>query len=257
MRFVISSCTAMMSSAEASTRSLQMISPLLTSSSCAFTRKRSPTRIKPADRTASTLNSRPTSARIGGLALVLRHHRRRPHDQRANPRQLSNHRIRQSEFIKARRRIVVEVLERQYGETLLLAIRRSWSSIASGASVSGREVNCGEAGRASLRRRSTFAASASRARPELEPPRCFGAAASVHRTSAAGNLLQNFAQLVAQLFDFLITIARLFLHGAIEDLLQARRRRARVASRPAASADRRSPRDAHRSCSCRETARCR
>ena len=44
---------------------------------------------------------------------------------------------------------------------------------------------------------------------------------------AAGDLVQNLAQVVAQFRDFLITIARIFLQRLIQNLLQARRRRAR------------------------------
>src|SRR5437764_293485 len=42
--------------------------------------------------------------------------------KRTKPRQLSNNRISQSEFVKTGRRIVVEILERQHRETFLFAI---------------------------------------------------------------------------------------------------------------------------------------
>ncbi len=61
-------------------------------------------------------------ARVGRLPLVLRHYRRRPHDQRADAREFGNHRVGQSEFVKARLRIVIQILERQNGQALLRAI---------------------------------------------------------------------------------------------------------------------------------------
>ena len=39
---------------------------------------------------------------------------------------------------------------------------------------------------------------------------------------STGNLVQHFAQIVAQFADFLITIARLLLQRLIQNLLQAR-----------------------------------
>src|SRR6185369_16707432 len=53
---------------------------------------------------------------IDDLSLVLRHYRRRPDDQRSDPRQLGYYRISESKFVKVRSRIVVQIFEGQHGD---------------------------------------------------------------------------------------------------------------------------------------------
>ena len=50
-------------------------------------------------------------ARIDLLALVLRNHGRRPHDERAHAREFGDHRIGKRKLVKARGRIVAQISE--------------------------------------------------------------------------------------------------------------------------------------------------